>query len=321
MNEKSNNMLSRISPKKKKYLILIGIYLICLLIGTFANPWSSSPYDIGDTFVEHMEENCPFSINSAQDQYLAVMYDEIYHFERPHNGYIIKLLMKITTFGVEDLVVCYDEVLMDYATDILAVTFPLIMLIKTFVCKRLFKKEKDRVELGEPKKKGFRLLYYRTENIFAEVLADYIAFFSIGAATRLIFVIFAPIVRWAIYQSIWLRVILISIYNMLLSITMPIYKSTQFLIGFFYGIYEKVYCLYSASDIILDRLIVPFILFPLLNLAIVICFELMLRIVMRIYEAVFQLIKNIIKKLTNTIEVKFNGKPKPDQGGQKYENT
>ena len=42
---------------------------------------------------------------------------------------------------------------------------------------------------------------------------------------------------------------------------------------------------------------------------------------MRIYEAVFQLIKNIIKKLTNTIEVKFNGKPKPDQGGQKYENT
>ncbi len=47
MNEKSNNMLSGISPKKKKYLILIGIYLLCLLIGTFANPWSSSPYDIG----------------------------------------------------------------------------------------------------------------------------------------------------------------------------------------------------------------------------------------------------------------------------------
>lgn len=62
MNEKSNNMLSGISPKKKKYLILIGIYLLCLLIGTFANPWSSSPYDIGDTFVEHMEENYPFSI-------------------------------------------------------------------------------------------------------------------------------------------------------------------------------------------------------------------------------------------------------------------
>ena len=246
------------------------------------------------------------------------MYDEIYHFERPHNGYIIKLLMKITTFGVEDLVVCYDEVLMDYATDTLTVTFPLIMLIKTFVCKRLFKKEKDRVELDGPKKKGFRLLYYRTENIFAEVLADYIAFFSIGVATKLIF---APMVRWSIYQSIWLRAILISIYNMLLGITMPIYKSTQFLIGFFYGIYVKVYCLYSASDIILDRLIVPFILFPLLNLAIVICFELMLRIVMRIYEAVFQLTKNIIKKLTNTIEVKFNGKPKPDQGGQKYENT
>ncbi len=221
MNENKNNLISRILPKKKKYRILIGIYLLCLVIGIFADPWSTNS---GDSFIA----------NTVQDQVLEDIYEKEYpFFLRPDYGFITKLFMKIQSFGMEDLVVCYDEVLMDYATDILAVTFPLIMLIKTFVCKRLFKKEKDRVELDGPKKKGFRLLYYRTENIFAKVLADYIAFFSIGVATRLIFVIFAPIVRWSIYQSIWLRAILISIYNMLLGITMPIYKLTQFLISFF----------------------------------------------------------------------------------------
>jgi len=317
MNEKINNRIASISPKKKKYLILIGIYLLCLLIGTFADPWTSSPDVIGGNFEEYCEEHIPFSVNTAQDQFLAVMYDEVYHFEQPHNGHIIKLMMKTVSFGVENLVICYDEALMDYATDILAVTFPMIIIIKTLICKRLFKKEKDRVELGKPKKKRFRLLYYRSENIFAEVLADYIAFFAIGVVARLIFMIFTHIGVGVISQYVWLQAFLFSIYHMLVIITMPIYKSTLFLIGFFYGVYEQAEFKYPYMDYLYDGLILPFIIFPLLNLAIVICFELLLRIVMRIYEAVFQLIKNIIKKLTNTIDKTINGNHKPYQGGQK----
>lgn len=306
MNENKNNLISRILPKKKKYRILIGIYLLCLVIGIFADPWSTNS---GDSFIA----------NTVQDQVLEDIYEEEYpFFVRPDYGFITKLFMKIQSFGMEDIVACYDEYLMDNFTEIITVTFPLIMMIKIVICKRLFKKEKDRVELDGPKKRRLRLLYYRSENIFAEVLADNIAFFVIGIVTRLISVVSSVVD----IQSIMLESILIIIYYMLLVITLPIYTATAFLLGllgFAYGIVFSI--LPDLSGLLIAEFIVPFILITLLNLACAICFELMLRIVMRIYEAVFQLIKNIIKKLTNTIEVKFNGKPKPDQGGQKYENT
>jgi hypothetical protein len=189
MKEKINEVLRT----KKKYLILAGIYIACLVFTTVFDPWKISvtykqyygqsyhywteDYEPTENFYKYMVD-----INAPSQLIKDV----------PHFRFAARHLLTLgmvdfyTVYGFpnevdNDIVFYSSEISPEYWRFWATIFFPLIMMLKAFLMKRWFAKEKDRVELKKPR---FRFLYYRSESFVAEILADNIAFMVTGVMIR-----------------------------------------------------------------------------------------------------------------------------------------
>ena len=280
---------------KKKYFILVGIYILCIVMTSVYDPWADHPdYTDDDTgpdyFIFYDYRNGTAYDYFYEGTYLFYIPDEF------KDSSWTKPFIKITSFGAEDIYSFYNMMPKTNFRQILTVIFPLMMMLKMLISKKLFKKEKDKVELNETRShRRFRLLYYRSESIIAEIIMDNIAFFCIGAVSLLISWSFSPLARncactgWEMLSD--------HIYSVLLIFTLPIYKASEFLSeSLFYDINLNMsYCKISQTTMFL-------IVKPLINLGLIIAFELTIRLIMRLYEAAVNLIKLICKKLAKDIE-------------------
>ncbi|SEK53731.1 hypothetical protein [Ruminococcus albus] len=311
MNEKINNRIAGILPKKKKYLILIGIYLLCLVITTVLNPWSiqvtyrqyygtcthywTEYYDPVDSFYTDLVD-----INAPSQLIKDV----------PHLRFIARHLL---TLGMADFYTVYgfsnevDVSVVFYSSEISTgywrfwgtLFFPVIMMLKAFIMKRWFAKEKDRVELGEPKKHRFKLLYYRSENFAAEIVADNIAFIVTGilirAASELSELRLGPEDQLSGSAGTFFWVMRVLFF---LPCSIP-YKVMEILVEFYRNFtFGLLWCAPNSG-------LVPWLLFlivmPLLSLIAIALLELFLRLVCRLYEMILLALRRISNKRTRLV--------------------
>ena len=268
---------------KRKYFVLAVIYLICLVLSALFDPWT---YQIGD----------PFYLSEQDDAYVS----STAFFQ---NDYSLKnIFVKLLSLGVADIANYYEPSGGVNAKRIIMVVFPLVMIIKAMISKKFFKKEKDIVELDKPK---HRFLYYRSEHILAEVAADSIAFYVIGMVTRVLRYSFATL-----YTSTGGAHEDTSdlIYSILMVVTFPIYKAFELVIELFSALLGLLSFISLGGNDYANffiELASYILLLPGICLLLILAFELMLKLMMRLYEAVFKFIKWIVKNVAETIKDLF----------------
>ena len=303
------------SPKKKKYLILVGIYIVCIWLTTMFNPWS-----ISVTYRQYYGTSWHYTTEAydpAESFYTDLVYvnapSQLIE-DVPHFRFAAKHLLALgmvdffTVYGfpaeIENSIVLYStEISPEYWRFWAMIFFPLIMMLKSFVMKRWFAKEKDRVELEKPR---FKLLYYRSESIVAEILADNIAFIITGLLIR----VASGITEFALGHEKQLfdtaetfpTVVLVIIF---LPFLIP-YKVMGLLVLMYRS--STFWMLWYAPTSGPVPWLLYLIAMPLLSLIAIMVLELFLKLMCRLYETLLRALRKISKKLIRFIENNFSYK-------------
>lgn len=276
----------------KKYVILFGIYLICFIISMAYNPWDQHfSYELmGETYD---------MVYSPETEFYHDYFPEWLLDYGSAVGWII---VRLLTLGVGDLINLFSLPSMSRINEVLMIVFPTVMFLKAMIMKRFFAKEKDKVTLNEKK---FTLLYYRSESIIAEIAADNTAFFLIGILTRGIFALGSRIETLTGGASDSVFDIFYCI--MLIPCFIP-YTSTEWLMDRYNDI------LYAVSDILYNisgdntaiTILIFFICFPIINFILIWCFEMILKLSMRLVTAFGSGLGWFIKNTKTLVTEKIN---------------